>query len=429
MSTAIKFENLYKEYRLGIIGHGTLYRDLQSWWAKLRKQEDPNSLIGSSQRNSLKDQILALDNINLEIKKGEVLGIIGSNGAGKSTLLKILSRVTGPTSGSIKIKGRIASLLEVGTGFHPELTGRENIFLNGAINGMDKYEVSRKFDEIVDFSGVEKFVDTPVKRYSSGMYVRLGFAVAAFLEPDILVVDEVLAVGDASFQKKAIGKMKDVSTGQGRTVLFVSHNMSSISNLCNRAILIDKGKIIEDGDTNYVIDRYFNYKVQTQAVVGKKSLEDIKEEKIYAGDKLFEVHNISITDKNGSQRLDFNSNEEINVKIKFKCLEEVKKFRLAIYINVGMGPLILSTHFCDEEKMLSNVNLKPGDYYWGCKIPPNTLGNNPYYLSIQFLEHSTHHLLFNNIFRINVNYIGYNNILNVIDASSPIRPKLKWEKL
>ena len=256
MSTVIKIEHLYKEYRLGVVGYGTLARDTQSWWAKVRGKPDPNSLLGVANPYRGKGRILALNNINLEVKDGEILGIIGANGAGKSTLLKILSKVTAPTSGTIKYKGRVASLLEVGTGFHPELTGRENIYLNGAINGMDKREVSRKLDEIVNFAGVGLFLDTPVKRYSSGMFVRLGFAVAAHLDPDILVVDEVLAVGDASFRKKAISKMQDVSEGEGRTVLFVSHNMESIKRLCNRSILLEKGKAIFDGPTNEVIENY-----------------------------------------------------------------------------------------------------------------------------------------------------------------------------
>ena len=258
MSTSIKIENLYKEYRLGIIGHGTLYQDLQSWWAKMRGKPDPNSLLGAVNPNQGKDRILALKDISFEVKDGEVLGIIGHNGAGKSTLLKILSKVTAPTSGSIKYKGRIASLLEVGTGFHYELTGKENIYLNGAINGMNKKEVERKLDEIVDFAGVEKFLDTPVKRYSSGMFVRLGFAVAAHLDPDILAVDEVLAVGDVSFRQKAVKKMRDISKAGDRTILFVSHNMESIKSLCTRAILLDNGKIINNGSPEEVINSYLD---------------------------------------------------------------------------------------------------------------------------------------------------------------------------
>ncbi|HEY6063317.1 MAG TPA: ABC transporter ATP-binding protein, partial [Chitinophagaceae bacterium] len=232
----IKVENVGKLYKLGEIGTGTISHDLNRWWARVRGKEDPFSKIGQNNDRTVKgdnDWVWALKDINFEVKQGEVLGIIGRNGAGKSTLLKILSKVTTPTTGRIKVKGRIASLLEVGTGFHQELTGRENIFLNGAILGMSKAEIRSKFDEIVDFSGVERYIDTPVKRYSSGMYVRLAFAVAAFLEPEILIIDEVLAVGDAEFQKKCLGRMKDVSVNDGRTVLFVSHNMGAVNQLCN----------------------------------------------------------------------------------------------------------------------------------------------------------------------------------------------------
>ena len=256
----IKVENLSKQYRLGNVGTGTIAHDLNRFWHKMRGNEDPYLKIGEENDRAVKgnsEYIWALKDINFEVKQGEVLGIIGRNGAGKSTLLKILSRTTTPTTGSIKIKGRVASLLEVGTGFHPELSGRENIFLNGAILGMTKQEIKSKFDEIVDFSGVERYIDTPVKRYSSGMYVRLAFGVAAHLEPEILIVDEVLAVGDAEFQKKALGKMKDVSTKEGRTVLFVSHNMTAIQNLCKTAILLSNGTIKEMGETGNIISKYF----------------------------------------------------------------------------------------------------------------------------------------------------------------------------
>ncbi len=261
MSVAIRVENLSKAYQLGEIGTGTLSRDLQRYWSRLRGKEDPFLKIGEENDRSKKgegDIVLSLREINFEIQRGDAVGIIGRNGAGKSTLLKILSRVTAPTSGSVKMKGRISSLLEVGTGFHPELSGRENIYLNGAILGMRKTEIKRKFDEIVDFSGVERYIDTPVKRYSSGMYVRLAFAVAAHLESEILIVDEVLAVGDAEFQKKCLGKMGDVSKGEGRTVLFVSHNMAAIANLCNDALLLDKGCTVAHSATNQIIDLYLN---------------------------------------------------------------------------------------------------------------------------------------------------------------------------
>jgi len=259
MRTVIKVENLSKQYRLGDVGTGTLSHDLKRWWYKARGKEDPYLLVGETNDRSTKgesDYVWALRDINFEVKAGEVLGIIGRNGAGKSTLLKILSKTTTPTTGSVKVKGRIASLLEVGTGFHPELTGRENIFLNGAILGMTKREIQRKFDEIVDFSGVERYIDTPVKRYSSGMYVRLAFAVAAHLEPEILIVDEVLAVGDAEFQKKCLGKMKDVSVNEGRTVLFVSHNMAAIENLCSKCIFLEKGVVKLISNTNAVVGSY-----------------------------------------------------------------------------------------------------------------------------------------------------------------------------
>jgi lipopolysaccharide transport system ATP-binding protein len=255
----LKATNISKQYRLGNVGTGTISHDLNRWWAGIRGKEDPYLKVGSVNDRSKKadsDYVWALQDINFEVQKGEVLGIIGKNGAGKSTLLKILSRVTIPTTGEIKTKGRIASLLEVGTGFHPELTGRENIYLNGAILGMTKAEIKAKEEEIIEFSGCERYVDTPVKRYSSGMRVRLAFAVAAFLEPDILVIDEVLAVGDAEFQKKAIGKMQDISQGDGRTVLFVSHNMASIQNLCTRVMLLSNGIVETIGQTEELIDYY-----------------------------------------------------------------------------------------------------------------------------------------------------------------------------
>jgi lipopolysaccharide transport system ATP-binding protein len=267
MAAVIKVENLSKQYRLGNVGMGTLKHDFNRWWHEVRGKEDPYLKISDENDRTTKGisaYIWALRDINFEVKQGEVLGIIGRNGAGKSTLLKILSRTTTPTTGLVKIKGRVASLLEVGTGFHPELTGRENIFLNGAILGMHKKEIRSKFDEIVTFSGVERYIDTPVKRYSSGMYVRLAFSVAAHLDPDILVVDEVLAVGDAEFQKKAIKKMKDVSEQKKRTVLFVSHNIHAINNLCDKGLLISNGRITYDGEIKETIKNYLHRTTNTE---------------------------------------------------------------------------------------------------------------------------------------------------------------------
>jgi lipopolysaccharide transport system ATP-binding protein len=262
----LKAENISKQYRLGQVGTGTLSHDLNRWWHQIRGKENPYLKIGDTNDRSKKgtsDYVWALQDINFEVERGEVLGIIGKNGAGKSTLLKILSKVTAPTTGVIKSRGRIASLLEVGTGFNSEMTGRENIFLNGAILGMTKKEITSKLDEIIEFSGCERYIDTPVKRYSSGMTVRLAFAVAAFLEPEILVVDEVLAVGDAEFQKKAIGKMQDISKEGGRTVLFVSHNMAAVKSLCTKGIVLEHGKVVFEGGIEDSIEHYTEIFLQT----------------------------------------------------------------------------------------------------------------------------------------------------------------------
>lgn len=275
-ATVISVENLSKQYRLGEIGTGALSHDLKRWWYQLRDKPDPFAKIGEENDRTTKaasDYVWALQNINFEVKQGEVLGIIGKNGAGKSTLLKILCKTTSPTTGSVKIKGRIASLLEVGTGFHPELSGRENIFLNGAILGMTKREIKAKFDEIVDFSGVERYIDTPVKRYSSGMYVRLAFAVAAHLEPEILIVDEVLAVGDAEFQKKCLGKMNQVAKDHARTILFVSHNMASIKALCNRAIVLQNGCHVYSGTVLDAVSYYQRTGMSNESYLHRGDIE------------------------------------------------------------------------------------------------------------------------------------------------------------
>ncbi len=280
-SVALRIENLSKLYRLGEVGTGTISHDLNRWWARVRGKEDPFSRVGEVNERSTKgnsDYVWALKDVSFEIGRGEVVGIIGRNGAGKSTLLKLLSRVTQPTEGLIKVNGRIASLLEVGTGFHPEMTGRENIFQNGAILGMTRHEIRSKFDEIVDFAGVERYIDTPVKRYSSGMYVRLAFAVAAFLEPEILIVDEVLAVGDAEFQKKCLGRMKDVSVNDGRTVLFVSHNMTALKTLCDRAILLTNGSLKSQGPTHAVVNEYLQYFATRSKVAFKDVRQDYANE-------------------------------------------------------------------------------------------------------------------------------------------------------
>ena len=317
---AIKVENLSKKYRLGIISYGTLYQDIQAWIALKRGKEDPHSKIGEDRYLADKDHFWALKDINFEIKQGDRLGIIGKNGAGKSTLLKIISRITAPTEGTIKINGKVASLLEVGTGFHGELTGRENIYLNGAILGMKKRRIDEKIDEIIEFSGIENYIDTPVKRYSSGMYVRLAFAVAAYLDADILIADEVLAVGDAEFQKKALGKMQDLSTGEGRTVLFVSHNMNSINKLCNTSFMLNNGMIIFSGKTSDVIDRY-----QTKKNSNTKILHRKKDVPVYISTAL-------TCDINGMEKTEFAHSEDVHLRIgiAIEKLNPILKLSLAL---------------------------------------------------------------------------------------------------
>lgn len=315
----LKAINISKQYRLGQVGTGTIAHDLNRWWHLARGKEDPYIQIGETNDRSTKgnsDYVWSLKDINFEVKQGDVLGIIGKNGAGKSTLLKILSQVTTATTGKVKIRGRIAALLEVGTGFHPELTGRENVFLNGAILGMTKSEIASKFDEIVNFSGVEKYIDTPVKRYSSGMMVRLGFAVAAHLEPEILIVDEVLAVGDAEFQKKCMGKIKNVA-GEGRTVLFVSHNMQAMSSICKTGILLKNGLIDEMSDMNTCIKKYNG--LFEESVLGTVSIKDRLNRSQSSGNILFS--NIQAF-SNGKKTWDFRYDEEINFQIDCEAREE-----------------------------------------------------------------------------------------------------------
>ena len=348
MSTAIKFENISKQYRLGVVSTQTLSHDLNRWWKmNVRGQEDPYLKIGEVNDRAHKGEseyVWALKDINFEVQQGDVLGIIGKNGAGKSTLLKILSKVTAPTTGTIKAAGRIASLLEVGTGFHPEMTGRENIYMNGAIMGMTKAEITRRFDEIVDFSGVERYIDTPAKRYSSGMTVRLGFAIAAHLEPEILVVDEVLAVGDAEFQKKAIGKMQDVSRGEGRTVLFVSHNMDAIRKLCNRCVLLKDGVVNFTGNTNDVIDTYILNNQNSSHKLFDKYISDsiFLKEAVICGEKNLPTNELLI-------------GEKWSVKVKFEIQAEIQNTVFGIGITTATEIPINTT-------WSSPQNLKCGNY-------------------------------------------------------------------
>lgn len=333
-NTVIEFNKVSKQYILGTIGTGTLSHDLNRWWANIRGKEDPYLKIGETNDRTQKGDgrfVWALRDISFKVEQGDVVGIVGKNGAGKSTLLKILSRVTSPTTGDIKIKGRIASLLEVGTGFHPEMTGRENIFMNGSIMGMTKTEIKSKFDEIVDFAGVAKYVDTPVKRYSSGMMVRLGFAIAAHLEPEILVVDEVLAVGDAEFQKKAIGKMQDVSKGQGRTVLFVSHNMAAVRSLCTRGVMLKNGLVDFIGSIPDTLDHYLKNDEGNQA---DRIINNIKWKK-----DCLTIDKISINGTEESSSTITSQQEHIDVHIEGQTTEDLTYDVMLIFRNKDGMPL------------------------------------------------------------------------------------------
>ncbi len=328
MSVVIKVENLTKTYQLGVIGQTTLQETLERKWAKLWGKSNSSLPIDGTNNHAWRqgDTIYALQDLNFEVKQGEVLGIIGKNGAGKSTLLKILSKITAPTSGTVKVKGRIASLLEVGTGMHPELTGRENIFLNGAILGMQRAEIRSKLDAIIDFAGIDDYIDTPIKRYSSGMRVRLGFAVAAFLEPEILIVDEVLAVGDAEFQKKAIGKMQDVAQGEGRTVLFVSHNMASISNLCTQAMLMEQGKIETIAEVDAIIDKYTEKNIERTNTI-------LSERTDRSGNQWVKILKYSILDEHQNEINFINSGS----KVFFRLDYESKRRFLFSQLKISLG--------------------------------------------------------------------------------------------
>jgi lipopolysaccharide transport system ATP-binding protein len=327
--TILSAQNISKQYRLGLVGTGTLSHDLNRWWHNLRGKPDPYLKVGAENDRSKKateNYVWALKDINFEVKQGEVLGIIGKNGAGKSTLLKLLSRVTLPTTGEIKTKGRIASLLEVGTGFHPELTGKENIYLNGAILGMTKAEIKSKEEEIIAFSGCEMYIDTPVKRYSSGMRVRLAFAVAAHLEPDILVIDEVLAVGDAEFQKKALGKMKDISGTDGRTVLFVSHNMAAVKSLCTRGIVLEHGKSVYSSSSNDAVNYYLNNTNE----IAKLDLEERPERK---GNFKLKILKIYVTNKDNQKVSELHTGDEYSINFDYFKYKDIDTKQLTLVVQ------------------------------------------------------------------------------------------------
>jgi lipopolysaccharide transport system ATP-binding protein len=383
---SIQVEDLSKLYRLGEIDTNMLSHDVQRWWAKMRGKEDPFMKIGVENDRTKKDDsqyAWALKDVSFEVNKGDTVGIIGKNGAGKSTLLKILSRVTSPTKGNVKINGRIASLLEVGTGFHPELTGRENVYLNGAILGMTKKEITATFDEIVDFSGIEKYIDTPVKRYSSGMYVRLAFAVAAHLEPEILIVDEVLAVGDAEFQKKCLGKMKDVSE-HGRTILFVSHNIGAVKSLCSKGLLLANGKVEQFGAIDAIVNKYFKNKFSTSKV-------EFESDNRETSNPLLSLSSIEMV--NSISEGIFAINEELTIRIKGINHGLSGKVNINLFVNSEEGINIFTTCSVPQQ-------IKTGIFEANCVIPANFMNDNNYYLDVMVVEDEQVRILVKDIMMI-----------------------------
>lgn len=420
MPAVIKVEDLSKAYQLGEIGTGTISRDLERTWARMRGKEDPFLKIGEVNDRSVKgnsDIVWSLKDLNFEVEQGDAVGIIGRNGAGKSTLLKILSRVTAPTVGSVKIKGRVASLLEVGTGFHPELTGRENIYLNGAILGMRKAEIKRRFDEIVDFTGVERYIDTPVKRYSSGMYVRLAFGVAAHLQSEILIVDEVLAVGDAEFQKKCLGKMGEVSTSEGRTVLFVSHNMPAVKSLCNSGILLVDGKLENYSEVDTICNQYLDYNKNLQSSFAPDSLTAV-------GDNNVKLLKLKIVNINREDIDTIYITTAFGVFIEYEIENDLYKPDISFLISTA-----------NDEKVFHSVH-ETGDYSvgvhkWVVWIPPNLLNDREYVFTLGITTSNPVyiHLQHSISFKVYEDYasVTRNNSYNG-KFHGVVRPQLTWER-
>jgi len=410
-------QNISKQYRLGVVGTGTLSHDLNRWWASVRGKEDPYLKIGAENDRSKKaetDYVWALRDINFDVYDGDVLGIIGKNGAGKSTLLKILSRVTSPTTGSIKTKGRIASLLEVGTGFHPELTGRENIYLNGAILGMTKAEIKVKEEEIIDFSGCAMYIDTPVKRYSSGMRVRLAFAVAAHLEPDILVVDEVLAVGDAEFQKKAIGKMKDISGNEGRTVLFVSHNMAAVKSLCTRGIVLENGISTFEGTAEECVSYYLKG--------GKNELENIRIFENIEKKEIFKLKKIGIKNPNRDYDKPIVEDEEILLETTIDIYNEPERYHITYHVFNELGDAMFSL-----SHRRNNLPLLKGENKLVCRFPKGFLLPGNFSLKFLLVKDRKQAVYFESSI-INFTVVNAGKEIGVYMGKEPgfIKPNFEW---
>ena len=416
----IEVDNLSKHYRLGVIGGKRLVDDVSRQWARLRGRPDPLSKIGANQNVKTNgrhspdaDELWALTDVSFDVHQGEVLGIIGRNGAGKSTLLKVLSRVTAPTQGEVRVKGRIASLLEVGTGFHPELTGRENVFLNGAILGMTKSEIRSKFDEIVEFAEVSKFIDTPVKRYSSGMYVRLAFAVAAHLEPEILIVDEVLAVGDAEFQKKCLGKMGDVAS-QGRTVLFVSHNMVAVQTLCQRAIMLREGRLTGQGNPAEMIAQYLQgFKVAEQA-------NEWNSPETAPGNDLLKIKSIKIVPENDREENLISMQDPVNIETEFWSILSDRAVHITYHLLNEQGIVVFTT-------WSNPTKYEPGLYRSTFQIPGSLLNSGIYHLKLLIVENGARATYTNNsIASFSVVDVSARDVAYMGKEPGVVQPVLQW---
>ncbi len=414
-NTVIKVENVAKLYRLGDTGTGTFSSDIKKWWASVRGKENPYAQIAETNDRSSKgstEYVWALKDVSFDVKQGEVLGIIGKNGAGKSTLLKILSRTTLPTKGEIKVKGRISSLLEVGTGFHPDLSGRDNIFLNGAILGMTKAEIKKNFDEIVDFSGVERYIDTPVKRYSSGMYVRLAFAVAAHLEPEILIVDEVLSVGDYEFQKKCLGKMKDVS-GMGRTVLFVSHNTAALKSLCTQAVFLQHGLVKDIGGTEEILNKYHTRENE----IGLEKNWTIESA---PGNEHIKITSAKIVTENNKSFIDINTTFKIDVEFNLEVGDQTSFF-VGYHFNTLQDEcaFVAPSHVTQVSK---------GKYKYTCHVPGKLLNSKTYNLMLYFVRNGNDVMyLAEDLLTFEVLDLPRTEGVYLGDYSGNVRPQLKWD--
>ena len=423
MTITIRIEGLSKEYRLGQISGGTLREDLNRWWARARGRPDPTLKIGQENHgNRQGERIWALRDITFEVEQGKVLGIIGRNGAGTSTLLKILSRITAPTSGEVKIKGRVASLLEVGTGFHPELTGRENIYLNGAILGMSQREIDQKFDEIVGFSEVQQFIDTPVKRYSSGMYVRLAFAVAAHLEPEILVVDEVLAVGDAEFQRKCLGKMSDVARS-GRTVLFVSHNMSAVARLTEETIVLNEGRLVLYDQTPRAIDYYMS---SGFAQLGERRWQAGE---IPASAAPFRPLQLRLCNARGQVSESVRSTEPLLIEFHYRLDAPITGLRVGLYLQTARGETVLTSFDTDDAAQFETYrNRQAGEYVSRCEIPADFLNEGRYVLGVNASSYRVRRYFQDEqALSFNVDATGAPGSQWTEARLGLVRPRLSWE--